>query len=89
VWDGLGARVVALLPAGSAPREGAMVDGTGKIGAWFARHGVQVAVVRPDRFVFGAGAIADLPAIARWAERTFLDAAPRPSAPRTEAMAAD
>lgn len=88
-WDRLGARVVALLPAGTAPREGAMVDGTGKIGAWFARHGVQAALVRPDRFVFAAGTISDLPEIARWAERTFLDAAPHESAPRAEAIAAD
>jgi len=26
----------------------------GKLGAWFARHGAKIAVLRPDRFVFGA-----------------------------------
>ena len=88
VWDRLGARVVTLLPAGSAPRADAMVDETGRIGAWFAARGVQAALVRPDRFVFAAGGVADVPEIARWADRTFLGAAPRESAPQREAVAA-
>ncbi|HYR06682.1 MAG TPA: bifunctional 3-(3-hydroxy-phenyl)propionate/3-hydroxycinnamic acid hydroxylase [Longimicrobium sp.] len=87
-WDRLGARVVTLLPAGSAPREGAMVDETGKIGAWFAARGVQCALVRPDRFVFAAGALADLPSIARSAERTFLGATPQEAVPKLSAVAA-
>jgi 3-(3-hydroxy-phenyl)propionate hydroxylase len=74
-WDRLGTRVVTLLPTGSPPREGAMVDETGRIGAWFAVRGVQYALVRPDRFVFAAGTMADLPGIARSVERTFLAAA--------------
>ncbi|HEX2077593.1 MAG TPA: bifunctional 3-(3-hydroxy-phenyl)propionate/3-hydroxycinnamic acid hydroxylase [Longimicrobium sp.] len=77
-WERLGARVVTLLPAGAAPREGAMVDGTGKIGGWFEKHGVQCALVRPDRFVFAAGTVQDVPEIARWAGRTFLAAHPEP-----------
>jgi 3-(3-hydroxy-phenyl)propionate hydroxylase len=88
VWARLGVRIVTLLPAGSAPRADAMVDETGKIGAWFAARGVQVALVRPDRFVFGAGGVQDVPEIARWADRTFLGAAPRESAPRRESVAA-
>lgn len=87
-WDRLGGRIVTLLPAGSAPREGAMVDETGTIGAWFAARGVQCALVRPDRFVFAAGALADLPAIARAAERTFLSAAPHEALPKRSAVAA-
>jgi 3-(3-hydroxy-phenyl)propionate hydroxylase len=87
-WDRLGVRIIHLLPAGSAPREGAMVDETGKIGAWFAARGVRCALVRPDRFVFAAGALADLPAIARAAERTFLGAAPHEATPRLSAAAA-
>ncbi|HEX5870102.1 MAG TPA: bifunctional 3-(3-hydroxy-phenyl)propionate/3-hydroxycinnamic acid hydroxylase [Longimicrobium sp.] len=87
-WDRLGVRIIHLLPAGSAPREGAMVDGTGKIGAWFGARGVQCALVRPDRFVFAAGALADVPEIARWAERTFLSAAPHETSPRRSAVAA-
>jgi 3-(3-hydroxy-phenyl)propionate hydroxylase len=73
-WNRLGAPVITILPTGSAPKEGAMVDETGRIGAWFADRGVQCALVRPDRFVFAAGVLADLPAIARAAERTFLGA---------------
>lgn len=88
VWERLGARIVTLLPAGSAPREGAMVDETGKIGAWFAARGVQCALVRPDRFVFAAGAMADVPEIARWAERTFLGAAPHEASTKISAVAA-
>jgi 3-(3-hydroxy-phenyl)propionate hydroxylase len=87
-WDRLGVRIIHLLPAGSAPREGAMVDETGKIGAWFAARGVACALVRPDRFVFAAGALADLPAIARAAERTFLSAAPHEAMPTLSAAAA-
>lgn len=86
-WDRLGVRTVTLLPAGSAPREGAMVDETGKIGAWFAARGVQAALVRPDRFVFAAGTVADVPEIARWAARTFLSAAPHEATPRHSAVA--
>jgi 3-(3-hydroxy-phenyl)propionate hydroxylase len=84
VWTRLGARVVTLLPAGAAPRAGAMVDETGKIGAWFARNGVRLALVRPDRFVFGAGTEADAAEIAGWAASAFLSAAPL-----MEAAAAD
>lgn len=71
-WDRLGARIVTLLPAGSTPRGDAVVDEAGKIGAWFTARGVQCALVRPDRFVFAAGTLTDVPEIARWAERTFL-----------------
>jgi 3-(3-hydroxy-phenyl)propionate hydroxylase len=87
-WDRLGVRIIRVLPAGSAPREGAMVDGTGKIGAWLAARGVRCALVRPDRFVFAAGALADLPEIVRWAERTFLGAAPHEALPQGSAVAA-
>jgi 3-(3-hydroxy-phenyl)propionate hydroxylase len=89
VWARLGVRVVTLLPAGSAPRADAMVDGTGRIGAWFASRGVQAALVRPDRFVFAAGTMQDVPEIARWAERTFLGATPRESRAHSETIAAD
>lgn len=89
VWGRLGARVVTLLPAGSPPREGAMVDETGKLGAWFAAHRARFALVRPDRFVFGAGMDADAPEVARWAARTFLAAAPHEFASQADAVAAD
>jgi signal recognition particle GTPase len=31
-----------------------VTDTTGKLAAWFQRHGAQLAVVRPDRYVFAA-----------------------------------
>lgn len=90
LWARLGVRIVTLLPAGSAPRADGMVDGTGKIGAWFAARRVQAALVRPDRFVFAAGGVADVPEMARWAESTFLGAAPHEFVPAREApVAAD
>lgn len=87
-WTRQCARIVTLLPAGSVPRGDAIVDETGKIGAWFAARGVQCAFVRPDRFVFAAGALADLREIARSAERTFLGATPHEAARRRESAAA-
>jgi 3-(3-hydroxy-phenyl)propionate hydroxylase len=38
-------------------------DHTGRLAEWFTRHGVDVAVVRPDRFVFGAVPLARLPEV--------------------------
>lgn len=59
----LGARLVTVLPAGAAPRSAAVVDVTGKLGDWFSRHGADVVVLRPDRFVFGAVKAGRLPAL--------------------------
>lgn len=89
VWARLGVRVVTVLPAGAVPRADAMVDDTGSIGRWFAARESQVALVRPDRFVFAAGGMRGVPEMARWAERTFLGAAPHESVPRRESVAAD
>jgi 3-(3-hydroxy-phenyl)propionate hydroxylase len=36
------------------PGEAPVVDVTGKLSEWFARHAADVVVLRPDRFVFGA-----------------------------------
>jgi 3-(3-hydroxy-phenyl)propionate hydroxylase len=87
-WERLGARIVTLLPAGSVPRGDAVVDETGKIGAWFTARGVECALVRPDRFVFAAGRMEDVTEIARWAGRTFLTAAPHEASPRPSTVAA-
>ncbi|HEV3050583.1 MAG TPA: bifunctional 3-(3-hydroxy-phenyl)propionate/3-hydroxycinnamic acid hydroxylase [Longimicrobium sp.] len=87
-WERVGARIVTLLPAGSVPRGDAVVDETGKIGAWFAARGVQCALVRPDRFVFAAGRMEDVPEIARWSGRTFLSAAPHEASPSHKPAAA-
>jgi 3-(3-hydroxy-phenyl)propionate hydroxylase len=53
--ESVGARCVGFLPAGSGPAlPGEVVDVEGKLSAWFRQHQVEVAVVRPDRYVFGA-----------------------------------
>jgi 3-(3-hydroxy-phenyl)propionate hydroxylase len=53
--DSLGARCVSLLPLRSGqPRPGEAVDVEGKLDAWFREHRVDIAVLRPDRYVFGA-----------------------------------
>lgn len=61
--DRLGARLVRLRAAGAAgPAD--LVDPSGRLTRWFERHGVDVAIVRPDRFVFAAGRAAEAPALA-------------------------
>ncbi|NMO19827.1 bifunctional 3-(3-hydroxy-phenyl)propionate/3-hydroxycinnamic acid hydroxylase [Pyxidicoccus fallax] len=51
----LGGRAVTVGPAGMRSTGSDEVeDFTGKLEGWFTRHGVDFAVVRPDRFVFGA-----------------------------------
>lgn len=53
--DSIGARCVKVLPARSAQaRPGEVVDLDGKLDAWFREHRVDIAVLRPDRYVFGA-----------------------------------
>ena len=53
--------------------EGEIVDIEGKLEAWFDKHRATIAVVRPDRFVFGAageGGAAQIEAELRAALRT-------------------
>jgi 3-(3-hydroxy-phenyl)propionate hydroxylase len=52
-WEGLDARFVHVLPEGSTATEGAVVDEGGALGAWFGRYGASLAIVRPDRYVYG------------------------------------
>jgi len=60
-WRGPVARFVRVVPPGSAAPGGitAVEDVDGVLTAWFARHGTDVAVLRPDRFVHATGV--DLP----------------------------
>jgi 3-(3-hydroxy-phenyl)propionate hydroxylase len=53
--DSLGARCLRLIPprAGQA-QPGEVVDTEGKLDAWFREHRVEIAVLRPDRYLFGA-----------------------------------
>lgn len=65
----LGARVVRV--AREASPEVDLVDASGAFHRWLDRHDADVAVVRPDRFVFGAGRAAELPALARALAHAF------------------
>lgn len=61
----LGAALVEVLPQGSPPRPGAVVDASGAYAAYFARHGVAAFLARPDFVVFGAvRSASDLPLLA-------------------------
>ena len=51
----LGTRWLPVSPAertGSARADG-VVDVEGRLGAWFSQHGADLAVLRPDRYVYG------------------------------------
>jgi 3-(3-hydroxy-phenyl)propionate hydroxylase len=53
--DSIGARCVRIIPPRSGVAEpGEVVDVEGKLDAWFREHKVDIAVVRPDRYLFGA-----------------------------------
>jgi 3-(3-hydroxy-phenyl)propionate hydroxylase len=55
------AATVLLLPAGSAPRPGALVDASGKLTSWLADHGAATVVLRPDRFIWDAAPAGQVP----------------------------
>jgi 3-(3-hydroxy-phenyl)propionate hydroxylase len=61
----LGGQVVHIAPSGdthlSAP--GDVCDHRGAYQQWFASQNMQVVLVRPDRYLFGAGAVADVPTL--------------------------
>ncbi|MCP3138692.1 bifunctional 3-(3-hydroxy-phenyl)propionate/3-hydroxycinnamic acid hydroxylase MhpA [Pyxidicoccus xibeiensis] len=60
--EALGGRAVTVVPAGVRSTDfGSVEDHTGRLAEWFTRHAVDVAAVRPDRFVFGAVPLARLP----------------------------
>jgi len=54
--ESLGMVAWSVLPATHAGpvSPDAVVDVDGRLGAWFSRHAVDVVVVRPDRYVYGA-----------------------------------
>nr|WP_255653052.1 MULTISPECIES: bifunctional 3-(3-hydroxy-phenyl)propionate/3-hydroxycinnamic acid hydroxylase [unclassified Myxococcus] len=63
----LGARAWTVLSAeriGEPPPE-ALVDTEGRLVAWFARHGKDVVVLRPDRYVFGTATGPELEGLRR------------------------
>lgn len=83
VWSRLGTRLVQILPSGASVPASAsdvtqIVDTTGRLEAWFKRHNAQVAVVRPDRFVFATGPREQSHQIARSLAETFPQLPPTP-----------
>ncbi len=62
-WEPVSPRVVIVRP-GASPRAGAaeeVADLSGELERWFARARARVAIIRPDRFVYGVdGAGGDL-----------------------------
>lgn len=63
----------------AAPHGGVdAVDVAGKYGAFFAEQGIEVLVVRPDFYVYAAGALADLPAIVDGMSSTLSLRVPAP-----------
>jgi 3-(3-hydroxy-phenyl)propionate hydroxylase len=53
--DALGARCVRIRAQDKRPvREGEVMDREGVLDAWFQEYGVDIAVLRPDRYLFGA-----------------------------------
>ncbi|PTL81529.1 bifunctional 3-(3-hydroxy-phenyl)propionate/3-hydroxycinnamic acid hydroxylase [Vitiosangium sp. GDMCC 1.1324] len=53
--DSIGARCVRIIPPRSGQAQpGEVVDVEGKLDAWFDEHRVDIAVLRPDRYLFGA-----------------------------------
>ncbi len=69
LWAALGARFVRVQPAGATMREHGelreVIDERDLLGPWFRRHGAAVAIVRPDRFVFGAAPASGAAALTR------------------------
>ncbi|WP_211269127.1 bifunctional 3-(3-hydroxy-phenyl)propionate/3-hydroxycinnamic acid hydroxylase [Saccharothrix syringae] len=63
-WGGPAARFVRVVPPGGGTGSGIaeVVDVDGVLGAWFARHGTDVVVLRPDRFVHATGLSPDVTA---------------------------
>ncbi|GGN36315.1 3-(3-hydroxy-phenyl)propionate/3-hydroxycinnamic acid hydroxylase [Streptomyces fuscichromogenes] len=53
-WERAGVPSLAVLPAGSRPAEGAVVDGDGVLPAWLAERDVTTVVLRPDAYVYAA-----------------------------------
>lgn len=53
-WSDRGVPVLDVLPRGSAPRGGAVVDVDGTLTAWLRGKSAHAVAVRPDRFVYAA-----------------------------------
>jgi 3-(3-hydroxy-phenyl)propionate hydroxylase len=55
LWQSIGARFLRVIPAYDRATSAYEIrDVEGGLAAWFRRYRAAVAVIRPDRFVFGA-----------------------------------
>ncbi|MDL5159669.1 bifunctional 3-(3-hydroxy-phenyl)propionate/3-hydroxycinnamic acid hydroxylase [Actinomycetospora termitidis] len=68
-WQDAGARPVVLLPAGSEPRPGAVVDIDNQLVAWMHEHRAASLVLRPDGFVHSAAPAGHALPAPPWARR--------------------
>ncbi|WP_460073203.1 bifunctional 3-(3-hydroxy-phenyl)propionate/3-hydroxycinnamic acid hydroxylase [Streptomyces sp. YKOK-I1] len=85
-WDRRGVPSLAVLPAGSHPAEGAVVDRDGVLLSWLTAHRAATLALRPDAYVYAAaGPGAPLPpppaGFAPTPYRTIPTAPPAPPAP--------
>lgn len=53
-WERLGIESLAVLPVGSRPAEGAVVDSDGVLLPWLTEHRVTTVALRPDAYVYAA-----------------------------------
>ncbi|MFE5486487.1 bifunctional 3-(3-hydroxy-phenyl)propionate/3-hydroxycinnamic acid hydroxylase [Streptomyces sp. NPDC056527] len=53
-WERPGVPSLAVLPVGSRPAEGAVVDSDGVLVPWLAEHGAATVALRPDAYVYAA-----------------------------------
>jgi 2-polyprenyl-6-methoxyphenol hydroxylase-like FAD-dependent oxidoreductase/sugar lactone lactonase YvrE len=84
--EALGAALLEILPQGSAPRPGAIVDTGGAYAAYFAKHGISALLTRPDFVVFGAvRSLRDLPLLA---DTLFARLEARPDSPPAQRLLA-
>ncbi|MFJ5780019.1 bifunctional 3-(3-hydroxy-phenyl)propionate/3-hydroxycinnamic acid hydroxylase [Streptomyces sp. NPDC093094] len=60
-WERLGVESLAVLPMGSPPAEGAIVDSDGVLLPWLTERRVTTVALRPDAYVYAASAGAQLP----------------------------
>ncbi|MFG2820906.1 bifunctional 3-(3-hydroxy-phenyl)propionate/3-hydroxycinnamic acid hydroxylase [Kitasatospora sp. NPDC048365] len=55
-WERAGVPTLTVLPPGSHPAEGAVVDADGVLHAWLARHRAATLALRPDAYVYTSAA---------------------------------
>ncbi|TQE16291.1 hypothetical protein Sipo8835_43675, partial [Streptomyces ipomoeae] len=80
-WDRAGVPSLTVLPAGSRPAEGAVVDSDGVLLPWLTAHRAATLALRPDAYVYAAAPTGDRlpPPPARFRTGIAYD---RPAPPR-------